>query len=579
MRIRNFAFGLVLLGAVLSLFNCIGDQPEDELKDLELMLQNSYVKTHQFVAIEVNTELIYDSYIGYFGIETIDLYAVNDNFLFFVVPDVSPGNYELSIESFSQTFSFDVETTKVPDNPTEVVNNLMNMPLYKKVLKETDSLVNIGLIPSDDRLYQDLLVAEDSVNALRARFESLSIDQQKSISTYIAANQDVINEYNNIMDGVYEDGTFKKGYCNYDKYKQKKQLVGCLLREMARGVFIMCGPSIVGGLAVGEATLGSGTVLGAILGAGIAEKVGGWFGYPIVTIGRNRFRNAWFRLCNLAFIPADQLNDELSASKRELSFYNGAETLFNYEFDVRNVQKEDEGEEELSSLSTLIRVFNKTSEVLGYQTINYAAKKTERERIESFENSNIIINENNDVSGVVVNDNGVFKLMFSTENAVPQEFSFSLKFTYNDEEFVSSSFDATLLEARGEINISAVSEEYIVAFKDSDFNGVAWSMGKYEFNITGKISLTGTTSSLDFILSGLKAYYGENFSFSPSESTISINPIDSTFSFPIEFWSNDDYADGMVKTMRIEYSNWGPDPLKGELNIVTPEIRIRFVKT
>ena len=374
--IKQFSYLLVLSFAALIFSNCGGtDNPiwtDDGTTNDSTQTGISLDKLNYngFEAVLIKSEGLFTDqvYIAYLDTLSIELNYISESALGFTVPNLESDNYALRIDGFEEQFTLSITQTAEVASPEQSVIGFIGD--YKteidEIINYTKHLDSLGLVQNATADIAELENAKDSLADAIQMISQLSTEDQQKLAQYVAANSENLNELNRILDGVYEDGSFKKGNCDYIEDWGKAT---CLIREMMRGVVLMGAPAAIGGVLGAELSAGLGTVVGAVVFTKIFKSK--------VIAGRNRFKNAFIELANWAFIPADNIMAEVTANKKTLEFENNVAKEIEFSFETRTINEaKDKNHEDLGIMFTLLQAFNYINEkVLKRPTFTLPGEK------------------------------------------------------------------------------------------------------------------------------------------------------------------------------------------------------------
>ncbi len=548
-RIKYFILSVIIIVGSLTLTNCGTQEPNTEPFELSLLTNYSDYYTLQAIAIRSSETLKNDVYDARFGENNIEVFKTANNVLGFFIPEVNTGNYTLSIEGFSQSFEFKVRQTQLSKSPEELVSDVAFYGFHTidKALRKADSLVKIGYMSDDDLLINELKSAKDSANAVLDRFAKLDDTKKQQAALFIEANLQAFYQFDNIIYGIYEDGSFKRGPCNSVNSFFRTR---CLIGQMMLGVASMAAPLALGGM------IGGG--LGAYISGGAAAQplaiagaiVGGIIFYKLLILpGMVRVKNAWSELANMAIIAADDLMAEISLNKKSISFMNNEPKEIEFSFNARNLQAKDSESSDFSEVGILISTYNEIASQMGYSKIGYSSLRTSRINVDNMSTAQVTVLSGN-VSAQVKTEGAKAFMLVNTESNQIENFSFTISVGYGNSTLTSNPIDAQIGGGAvlGDVNVNFLTNNISISYKAEEN---PYDMDKYVANFKGKLVMEGPTPNFDKLQ--IKAKADKNWSGNMQSATfpINYNPNDSTFQISITMSTLDDFYSGMVKTIKV----------------------------
>lgn len=415
-----------------SLFNCgspddtvFTDDGNDTTSTDEITLQKENYNAFEVALVKSNDLFQNQTYIGYLDTLAIDLIYVSARELAFSVPNIASGGYNFEVEGFDGQFYFEVTEAQEIAQPIESITQFIGdyEADIDAIISHTYHLDSLGLIEDINAELAVLQNAKDSLRNSIQRVNELTESEQQVLAQYIAANSENLNEFNRILDNVYEDGSFKKGNCDFAEDWGKAT---CFIREMTIGIIYMGAPAAIGGIIGAELSAGLGTVVGAVIFTGIFKSK--------VLAGRTRFRNALIEMANWAFIPVDNVTADLETFKKELVFQSNIPKKVNFSFQTRTINKsKDQGSSELGSMFTMVDAFNYINkEVLKMSTFAIPPEKTAKYIPNELGSVEFQLIGNDKVDGILEIDGDELRLNLVTEEPDTQLVELKMLMVYGD---------------------------------------------------------------------------------------------------------------------------------------------------
>ena len=444
--IKQFSYLLVLSFAALIFSNCGGtDNPiwtDDGTTNDSTQTGISLDKLNYngFEAVLIKSEGLFTDqvYIAYLDTLSIELNYISESALGFTVPNLESDNYVLRIDGFEEQFTLSITQTAEVASPEQSIKSFIGdyETEIDEIINYTKHLDSLGLVQNAAADIAELENAKDSLADAIQMISQLSTEDQQKLAQYVAANSENLNELNRILDGVYEDGSFKKGSCDYIEDWGKAT---CLIREMMRGVVLMGAPATVGGLLGAQLSAGLGTVVGAVVFTKIFKSK--------VIAGRNRFKNAFVELANWAFIPVDDVMAEVTANKKTLEFENNVAKEIEFSFETRTINEaKDKGHEDLGIMFTLLKAFNYINEkVLKRPTFSLTSEKRGGYSPKNLSTIEFELIGNDKVDGELEIDGSELRLKLFHSETEDQVVKLRMYIDYAGKTISSSEIDAEVL--------------------------------------------------------------------------------------------------------------------------------------
>lgn len=204
-------FQLIILVTFLVLLGCTDDKEEliseSGSDTFEIVSNKESVKPFEFVLLE-SDQINFDQeiYIGTISDQSIELIAIENNKLMFIVPDLSPGqaNLELVIGEKIANLSFAIEENNV-DNVEDVIETELSIPL-NEFNSEIEEIKTDASLPNE--IKKQLSSAEEMLEAYLLRLNSLSEEEKLNVARFYNANPvftyDFLNKRDSKTSNVYD---------------------------------------------------------------------------------------------------------------------------------------------------------------------------------------------------------------------------------------------------------------------------------------------------------------------------------------------------------------------------------------
>lgn len=441
MRFWTFTSLLVFLTCV---FSCgrddVPDDPVDNSGISGIRLDKTEFNGLEVVMVSSDALFHNNTFEGKVGEKSVQLNRISNSALGFTMPNLETGNYSFSVEGFNESISISITKTEEVTTPDNVISDFLGdyESEFDKLVTHTEELATKGAVQNLESEKMELLAAKDTIALALEKFAALSTDEKQAVAQFIKANQANIRELDLILDGVYKEGGFKKGACDYTEDWDKAQ---CLIKEMVKGIAYMGAPAAIGGIIGGELTGGLGTVPGALVAT--------WLCKSKVIAGRKRFRNAFAELVTWAFIPVDNVEAELEARKKVETFTNGELREISFSFATRTINElRDADNDKLSNFFLVLKGFNFISrELLKRPTFSIPGERKGVYIPKDLENLEMTISDNGLVAGELQIKDGQIYAVFSTNEKEAQSFKFNLSFAYGEQIIESVWLDAEVENA------------------------------------------------------------------------------------------------------------------------------------
>ena len=242
--------------------------------DIELSKLNFYVFEVAHASLNNGLNPDSSSYQGFInGVSTH--IEVKDGSIYFFIPDVPSGNYNLTVNIDGDSYStknFNVTKLAITPNPSSYVSNLTSDVNVKiQELREiTDSLSNHI---NSSIAHQDINNLENHFNQLIVDFNNLSpADQQIAVDVCNANIQGILDFELAVNALVFQYPPYMKSTYNYlDDVDNRTTSVKNAVKEAIKANKYYIGTTAVAGAIIGGVpTAGLGAGPGAAIGAGLA---------------------------------------------------------------------------------------------------------------------------------------------------------------------------------------------------------------------------------------------------------------------------------------------------------------------
>ncbi|MBI1184823.1 hypothetical protein GC194_11150 [bacterium] len=438
-KLLSGLLAIVLLAFVAA--NCgKKDVPPDNnnnTQDTFTLRLNKYAfKAYEIGVVRSSQTFSQDTFEGRLGDKVMVFKKTDDSRLSFLVPDVPTGDYDLKLQSLNYNLSLSITEAAKVQAPLQELSAFVGN--YDKDFDDMKVHVlkmdSMGFITDKEAQIAAIETMRDSTKWAVEQFKNLSMEEQQQAMQFINANREALDELNRILDGIYQDGSFKKATCETEKDWEKAK---CLINEFRFGVRQATLPAVVGGIA-GSFFAGVGALPGSIIGAVLFRNT--------VIKGIKRAVGASVELAKWAFVPVDNVTAEVAVFKDVLKFKETPKEI-TYSFETRSPNKNlDANVADLGVLFECMGLIEDLCRRLNVENAKVVSNDIKKKYDpQDFSRLQMVVTNNSAVRGEVIPQyGGNPQLHFTTDEKVSQQFRFKLVLPYGPYTISSKELDAEL---------------------------------------------------------------------------------------------------------------------------------------
>ncbi len=489
-------------------------EPEDQIS---ISLEKTDFTPYEYVSVNVSGVSFFN--VNYSGsIDGIDLeiYTVDEENLVFLMPELSSGIAILyiNIGDKSEEFEINILAMSMIDDPISYTDEFIayNEDVFALIETEINYLISEGLL--DEEAYNlDTTILEDSLNVLIEHFNALSVEEQLIVAQVISVNRETIEEINDLFVEIVT----LMGNNDRASIEQMKEAIFLYIELVAK----ITAPVVIGGLA-GSFFPG----IGNIVGAGIGLLV-------TALINTQEIRKAIALLPG--FFSATFIVTFLEVeSTRDNEYMNGISKSLNGNLVARNL-KSDDKTNSIGWISSFVDKYNKFKtfyyeycSFLNLSVPDFFTPTSDNIPVSSINHlSVLVLNNSNNVSGVISGTLDNIQVEFSTDEEEDQNFRFIIKYDDGDF-FVESSEISALLKV----------QTFIIEDFSGNYSAYSINSDGDEYYASAAINNNGTITHFLEPVNGGEYFLDENYDSRIKE----FNSINGNFTMIL--YSRPDYSHG-----------------------------------